>query len=230
MRTSRRQWIRNAATSGPFFLDTSVHAQRLGLVPPSASQPPPPPAAAAAAAPGSAPAAAAAPAASTDPHANLNTTDQAAWDVTHAALAAAGLSEEDIAAFAASMPPSGPGLTKLLQPRRPDNSLAAVLSSADAELAAHIASQSLASRDGSLLGGPSSSSSGSKKGGDEVEGLESGRAAVAKFVRDFEQEPLDLTGVGWGLSGQGSTSRWEPAGQGVGAGIVSYTVKDPSAS
>ncbi|WIA39103.1 hypothetical protein OEZ86_005242 [Tetradesmus obliquus] len=212
MRTARRQWVRHATTRGPFYLDTSAHAKRLGI---SADTPRP-------ASPSSTAAGAAA---------GQLSADEAAWNTTHAALTAAGLSEDEIVAFAASMPAnkphlaaaaashtsSRPGSRSSSRPGsragvRPDQ--AAVLDTADAELAAHIIAQSVASLD---------SRSSSRAGrGDDLEGLPelleaasgmmmsgnagnaddgSGRAS-SKFLRDFEPQPLDLSGLGWGLSGE----------------------------
>jgi hypothetical protein len=95
-----------------------------------------------------------------------------------------------------------------------------VLDTADAELAAHIIAHSVASLDSSSSSNGSRSSS--RAGGVEQEAslqdLLAGAAAAAggqdagkvmsKFLRDFEPQALDLGSIGWGMSGDGSTSRW----------------------
>lgn len=206
MRTARRQWVRHATTRGPFYLDTSIHAKRLGV---SADTPRPPSPSSSAA------------------HTGQLTPDEAAWNTTHAALTAAGLSEDEIVAFAASMPASKPHLAAAAatHPSRPGSRAgvtpdqAAVLDTADAELAAHIIAHSVASLDSSSSNGSRSSS---RAGGVEQEAslqdLLAGAAAAAggqdagkvmsKFLRDFEPQALDLGSIGWGMSGDGSTSRW----------------------
>jgi hypothetical protein len=196
MRTARRQWVRHATTRGPFYLDTSAHAKRLGI---SADTPRAP-----------------SPSAAAGPHAGELSPDEAAWNTTHAALTAAGLSEDEIVAFAASMPASKPHLAAAAASHtssrpgsrsgvRPDQ--AAVLDTADAELAAHIIAHSVASLDSV------SSRSSSRAGGAELEGLAQGSGdggrAMSRFLRDFEPQALDLSGISWGASGEASTSRWD---------------------
>jgi hypothetical protein len=205
MRTARRQWVRHATTRGPFYLDTSAHAKRLGISADTSRS------------------RAASP--SGDRHTAQLSQDELNWNTTHAALTAAGLSEDEIVAFAASMPASKPHLAAAAASHtsrpgsrsgvRPDQ--AAVLDTADAELAAHIIAQSVASLDN----GRGSSRSSSRAGGAEPEGLpdrataaggvsagqSDGSKAMSKFLRDFEPQALDLGSISWGVNGE--ASRWE---------------------
>jgi hypothetical protein len=205
MRTARRQWVRHATTRGPFYLDTSAHAKRLGI---------------------SADMSRAASPSGRRGIAQLSQ-DELNWNTTHAALTAAGLSEDEIVAFAASMPANKPHLAAAAASHtsrpdsrsgvRPDD--AAVLDTADAELAAHIIAHSVASLDNGR-GSCSSSRSSSRAGRDEHEGLpdlaaaaagasaeSDGSKAMSKFLRDFEPQALDLASISWGMNGE--ASRWE---------------------
>ncbi|KAF8064622.1 R1 [Scenedesmus sp. PABB004] len=203
MRTSRRQWIRNADNSGPFFLDTSVHAQRLGVPPPGAAPD------AAHAANGAAHAAHGAAATNGAGLTAAERDDQVVWATTRAALVAAGLSDEEIAHFAKSMPshradlfrPPTPGGRRSPSPLNGagangngraahangnGNGRAAsptfdVLSSADAEMAAHISAHS------------------------SVDGRGGVGGEVARFMRGFDPaSATDLSAAPWGLPGDGA--------------------------
>lgn len=104
--------------------------------------------------------------------------DAASWAATRGALAAAGLSEDDIATYAGDMPAAGPGLSVGGQS---PTYLAAALDTADAELSAHILSQS------SLSAQPAAPQ----------------LSAVERFIRDFEPGALDLNAIQWGMAGEG---------------------------
>jgi hypothetical protein len=208
MRTARRQWVRHATTRGPFYLDTSAHAKRLGITAETSRS------------------RAASP--SGGRHTAQLSQDELNWNTTHAALTAAGLSEDEIVAFAASMPASKPHLAAAAASHtsrpgsrsgvRPDE--AAVLETADAELAAHIIAHSVASLDSSNGHSNGSSRSSSRAGGAEPEyeglpdlsagvsvGSSEGSKAMSKFLRDFEPQALDLGSISWGVNGE--ASRWE---------------------
>lgn len=172
MRTARRQWIRSADTDGAFFLDTSVYAQQLGLLPAPST------------------------------HAGngvLHPDDAAQNGSLHAGLS-------DVAAAVAANGASSNGsshngvLAGLGSPER----LAAALSSADAEMQAHIAAQSLAvnMQNGSHNGAVASSKAGSRAKTPEQEQKE-----LMKFVRDFELVPIPAEDMLWGLQGDAAVHR-----------------------
>lgn len=224
MRTARRQWIRNSQTGGAFFLDTSQHARRLQQ--PSHSSTGSWPGGLGGAAGGS-------PGTGGD----MRGVDNA----QHKALAAAGLSEEDIMLFAASVAPADVAASdaaaaacassastaalvdsaadleaKLVAAERSSRALAsrsgsragsrdyeAALSSADLEMQAHIAAQSLFDI------GSSSASGGSREQPvllqeqeAEWEGDEAGelsKEVLSRFLRDFELSDIKADDLVWGL-------------------------------
>lgn len=153
LRTAKRQWVRSADTDGSFFVDTSAHAQQLGLL-----QGP--------------------------------------------STLAAGLSDVEAAAAASNGRSSSSSsshngvLAGLGSPER----IAAAISSADAEMQAHIAAQSLSvdiqqgSTAGSMAGGSLSSRSRAKT-------PDLSQKELLKFVRDFEPVPVPAEDMLWGLQG-----------------------------
>jgi hypothetical protein len=151
LRTAKRQWVRSADTNGSFFVDTSVHAQQLGLL-----QPPSTPAG-------------------------------------DAAFLAAGLSDVAAASNGSSSNGSHNGvLAGLGSPER----IAAAISSADAEMQAHIAAQSL-----SVDIQQASTAGSSSNGRSRAKTPDLSQKELLKFVRDFEPVPIPSEDMLWGLQG-----------------------------
>lgn len=192
MRTARRQWIRHGATSGSFFVDTSAHAQQLGLLP------------------------------AASPYGDSKIGSLSPDDVAkHKALTAAGLSETEIKSMAAAnleapatVPPpaaangssngsNGASASALAAGINSPDRISAALTSADAEMQAHIAAQSLA------VDVPSSSTAGRSRSGSRAGSatpgvVENGDADVSKqglvkFLKDFEAVPIPADDMLWGL-------------------------------
>lgn len=112
----------------------------------------------------------------------------------HKALLAAGLSDVQAAAAAADGNGSHNGvLAGLGSPER----IAAALSSADAEMQAHIAAQSAAS---SATGSRAGSSLSSRGMASEKE-VSVAQKDVMKFIRNFELVPVPAEDMLWGLQG-----------------------------
>lgn len=151
LRTAKRQWVRSADTDGSFFVDTSAHAQQLGLL-----QGP--------------------------------------------SKLAAGLSDVEAVAAASNGRSSSSSHNGVLAGLGSPERIAAAISSADAEMQAHIAAQSLSvdiqqgSTAGSKAGGSLSSRSRAKT-------PDLSQKELLKFVRDFEPLPVPAEDMLWGLQG-----------------------------
>jgi hypothetical protein len=177
MRTARRQWIRSADTDGAFFINTAELARQHGLL----------------ASPGTV---------SPSSNGSLNPADSA----KHAAMLAAGSSEAEIISAAAAPSSSSNGTHAVLAGLGSPGRIAAALSSADAEMQAHIAAQSLSINLGSHSANGNGSSTGSSMGRSAAQHGSSSDAALsqkalAKFLRDFEALPVPAEDMLWGLQG-----------------------------
>lgn len=210
MRTARRQWVRHAETDGAFFLDTAALAQRLGF-------------GAAAQAPGD--------------------SSSGGLNPNHKALLAAGLSESEIISLAAKLAPADSAAAAAASTSSSSSrgssigssaqeaawggldaaaSVEAALSSADQEMQAHIAAQSLAVEDkGSNSNSTSSkavsisptssktSGSSSTKGDTSSTSTSAGlsKKDLAKFLKDFEMVAVPADDMLWGLQGAAALHR-----------------------
>jgi hypothetical protein len=122
---------------------------------------------------------------------SLNGADSA----KHTALLAAGLSDVQAAAAANENGSRNGVLAGLGSPER----IAAALSSADAEMQAHIAAQSAASS--------SAGSSLSSRGMAPEKEVSVAQKDLMKFIRDFELVPVPAEDMLWGLQGA-AIHRW----------------------
>jgi hypothetical protein len=173
MRTARRQWIRNANTDGAFFINTGDLACQHGLL----------------TSPGTV---------SPSSNGSLNPADSA----KHAAMLAAGSSEAEIINAAAAPSSNGNGAHAVLAGLSSLGRIAAALSSADAEMQAHIAAQSLSINLSShSSNGASSSMDRSAAQRDSSSDAAQSQKALFKFLRDFEALPVPAEDMLWGLQG-----------------------------
>jgi hypothetical protein len=235
LRTARRQWIRHNDTGGLFFVNTTA---QLGLL-----QPPEPSGSTATPAQQLPALQTPDPASSTQGSAQRSTTVPGAVtpaDVEkHKALIAAGLSESEIVSLSAGLAPAEPApatssssttgssssscgssngpagtLTGLRSPER----INAALSSADQEMQAHIAAQSLSaqlersrssSRAGSRQGASLGDSSSTSRSGNAVQDgrLSPSKQDLMRFLRDFEAEGFPAEDMLWGLQGEAAVHR-----------------------
>lgn len=181
MRTARRQWVRHADSGGQFFIDTAALARSLGFGEGAGLNP-------------------------------GNSTASPANSSKHKALMAAGLTDGDIMSLAAGLAPTEPAAAAAADSGSSSKdkpfwgslssaeSIDAVLSSADQEMQAHIAAQSMS------VGVSSSMSSRSNTPAQDGSAALS-QQDLTKFLKDFELVPVPVDDMVWGLQGAAAVHR-----------------------
>jgi len=171
MRTARRQWVRHADSGGPFFIDTTALARSLGFGEDAGLNP-------------------------------GNNTASPADSSKPQAFMAAGLTDGDIMSLTAGLAPTetaaaaaDSGGSSREKPfwgsLSSAESIDAVLSSADQEMQAHIAAQSM-----SVSSMSSRSNTPAQDGSATLS-----QQDLTKFLKDFELVPVPVDDMVWGLQG-----------------------------